>query len=135
MSPGLLFAVGAAATILCVIEPIFVQLLFLFFSLVFPKLPIFQIEGYLVPIRTEDFFLAFAFFVLFLRFLIYREKAAPNPLFKWMLLYCAATFVSFVFGSFILHCAYCSGRENRLSLLDAWPRILRDIVPVPLGDK
>ncbi len=94
---------GAAATILCVIEPIFVQLLFLFFSLVFPKLPILQIEGYLVPIRTEDFFLAFAFFVLFLRFLIYREKAAPNPLFKWMLLYCAATFVSFVFGSFILH--------------------------------
>lgn len=102
-SPLFLFVAIAAIAVLCVVEPTIVQLLFLFFSLVFPKLPILQIEGYLVPIRTEDFFLAFAFFVLLLRFVIYREKVAPHPLFKWMFLYCVVTFVSFVFGLFILH--------------------------------
>lgn len=103
MSPALLFLVATVAVIFCVVEPIFVQLLFLFFSLVFPKLPILQIEGYLVPIRTEDFFLAFAFLVLFLRFIIYREKAAPHPLFRWMFFYCVTTFISLIFGLVILH--------------------------------
>ena len=98
-----MFLVVAGITILGVVEPLIVQLLFLFFSVVFPKLPVLQIEGYLVPIRIEDFFLAFTFFVLLLRFLIYREKSFHHPLFKWMLLYSCCTFLSFIFGLLILH--------------------------------
>lgn len=99
-----LWLLGAAILITVgVISPTFIMVLFLSVVVLFPKLPLIQIADYLVPIRIEDFLLAFALFSLLLRLIIRGEKPVPNPLFKWMLLYALTTSVSFLFGWLFLH--------------------------------
>ena len=76
---------------------------FLFFVLLFPKLPLIQIQGYLVPIRIEDILLVSALVALLIRRYVIRKERIFNPLRKWMALYLVASAVSLVFGLVILH--------------------------------
>lgn len=85
-----------------VLYPLLLVAMFLFFDLLFPKLPLIPIQGYMVPIRIEDVFLGCALVCLLLRYLIFREQPAPNPLRRWMVIFCAATGISFLFGLFVL---------------------------------
>jgi hypothetical protein len=76
---------------------------FLFFVLLFPKLPLIQIQGYLVPIRIEDILLVSALVALLIRRYFIRNERVLNPLRKWMALYLATSAVSLVFGLVVLH--------------------------------
>ena len=76
---------------------------FLFFVLLFPKLPLIQIQGYLVPIRIEDILLVSALVALLIRRYFIRNERIFNPLRKWMALYLVTSAVSLVFGLVILH--------------------------------
>jgi hypothetical protein len=98
-----LFVAGIAfVPIVGIVNPGILLALFLFFDLLLPKLPLIPIHGYLVPIRIEDVFLACALLCLLVRYLIYREKPASNPLGKWMVVFCIVTGLSLLFGLFIL---------------------------------
>src|SRR6266852_140341 len=76
--------------------PPVVLALFLFSNLLIPKIPLIQIEGYMVPIRIEDVLLAFALLSLLLRRLVFKEKPAPNLLLGWMLAFCVVSCISFL---------------------------------------
>jgi hypothetical protein len=82
--------------------PPIVLVLFLFANLLIPKLPLIPIGNYMVPIRIEDVFLACAFLSLLLRYLVNQERPSRNPLQKWMVAYAVVTFLSFLFGLYIL---------------------------------
>jgi hypothetical protein len=82
--------------------PPIVLALFLFSNLLVPKLPLIPIKGYMVPIRIEDVFLVCALVSLLLRRLFFKEKSAPNLLRGWMVAFCVASCLSFLFGFFIL---------------------------------
>lgn len=103
-------SLGVFLVILCVcfvpligaLYPPVVLALFLFSNLLVPKLPLIPIQGYMVPIRIEDVFLACALACLLLRRLIFKEKPAPNLLRGWMAVFCVVTGFSLLFGLFIL---------------------------------
>src|SRR6266550_2718716 len=100
-----LFLLILCATIVPLVGALYppiVLALFLFFNLLFPKLPLIEIKDYLVPIRIEDVLLAGGLFAVLLRYLIYREKPARNPLKRWMVVFSVVTGLSFLFGLFIL---------------------------------
>jgi O-antigen ligase/polysaccharide polymerase Wzy-like membrane protein len=82
--------------------PPVVLVFFLFANLLVPKLPLIPIKGYMVPIRIEDVLLACALACLLLRYLIFKEKPAPNLLQRWMVVFCSVTGLSLLFGLFIL---------------------------------
>ena len=99
------FLVGLAFAFLPLIGvffPAIVVALFLFLNLLIPKVPLIEIQGYIVPIRIEDVFLACALICLLLRYVIFREKPAPNPLSKWMAIFSVLTCLSFLFGLVVL---------------------------------
>jgi hypothetical protein len=93
----------ALLPIVGVLNPAMIVATFLFLNLLIPKVPLIEIPGYLVPIRIEDVFLACALLCLLLRYIIFREKPAPNPLIGWMVLFSVLTGLSFLFGLFVLH--------------------------------
>ena len=103
-SSGVLLLILCAAIVplVGVFYPPIVLALFLFFNLLFPKLPLIEIKDYLVPIRIEDVLLAAGLFAVLLRYLIYRQKPARNPLRRWMVVFSVVTGLSFLFGLFIL---------------------------------
>ena len=82
--------------------PTVVLAAFLLSNLLVPKIPLIQIQGYIVPIRIEDLFLACALLSLLLRYIIYRERPVGNPLLKWMVIFSVVTSLSYLFGLFIL---------------------------------
>ena len=92
----------AALPLIAISYPLTLAVTFLFLNLLLPKVPLIQIRGYLVPIRIEDVFLGCALICLCLRYLIFRERPAPNPFLRWMLVFCATTGISFLFGLFVL---------------------------------
>ena len=99
------FLIGLAFAFLPLIGvffPTIVVALFLFLNLLIPKVPLIEIRGYIVPIRIEDVFLACALICLLLRYVIFREKPAPNPLSKWMAIFSVLTCLSFLFGLVVL---------------------------------
>ena len=125
------FLVGLAFAFLPLIGvffPAIVVALFLFLNLLIPKVPLIEIQGYIVPIRIEDVFLACALICLLLRYVIFREKPAPNPLSKWMAIFSVLTCLSFFvrarrFGNG----ARCKGG---LPVLAEGARILRCVLPL-----
>src|SRR5207245_5519837 len=76
-SGGFLYVLGFALVLLLgAVYPTVVLAVFLFCNLLVPKIPLIEIQGYIVPIRIEDVFLACALLSLLLRYLIYREGPA-----------------------------------------------------------
>ena len=98
----LLVVCAAVVPLVGTFYPPIVLMLFLFSNLLIPKLPLVQIDNYIVPIRIEDILLVCALLSLLLRYLIYQEKPAHNPLRRWMVAYSVITCLSFLFGLFIL---------------------------------
>lgn len=83
--------------------PSFALGVFMFFVLLFPKLPLIQIQGYMVPIRIEDVLLVAILLALLIRHYFNRNQRVLNPLQKWMVIYLVTTAVSLAFGLLILH--------------------------------
>lgn len=71
---------------------------FLACILLLPKLPVIQIEDYLIPIRTEDFLLALLLAIVLVTAVLLRRKPYNNPLTRRMVLYSAVTFCSLLYG-------------------------------------
>jgi len=85
-----LFVYVAAATVLLALAfryPISLLIIFTLLVPLIPKLPLIPIGGYMVPIRTEDVFLAFALGVITLRSLWDHHFRLPNPLTRGMLIF------------------------------------------------
>src|SRR5437667_1750424 len=102
-SSGFLYVLGFALMLLLgALYPTVVLAAFLLSNLLVPKIPLIQIQGYIVPIRIEDLFLACALLSLLLRYIIYRERPVGNPLLKWMVIFSVVTSLSYLFGLFIL---------------------------------
>jgi hypothetical protein len=102
-SSGFLYVLGFVLVLLFgALYPTVVLAVFLFCNLLIPKIPLIEIQGYIVPIRIEDVFLVCALLSLLLRYLIYRERPAGNPLLKWMVIFSVVTGLSYLFGLFIL---------------------------------
>jgi hypothetical protein len=67
----------------------------------YPKLPLFDlIEGYIVRVRLEDFFIAFSLLIYFIQ--VFRKKITVNtPLTKIIFAYIVVGFLSTISGIFI----------------------------------
>ncbi len=96
-----LFAIAVVAV--GVVFPSIGLAVFMFFVLLFPKLPVIQIQGYMVPIRMEDILLVAVLVALLVRRYFNRSQGVVNPLQRWMVIYLVTTAVSLGFGLLILH--------------------------------
>lgn len=76
---------------------------FMFFVLLFPKLPLIQIQGYMVPIRIEDVLLGAVLLGLLIRHYFSHSRRVVNPLQKSMAFYLVTSALSLAFGLLILN--------------------------------
>jgi hypothetical protein len=94
---------AVAVVVAAAFFPSFGLAVFMFFVLLFPKLPLIQIQGYMVPIRIEDVLLVAVLLALLIRHYFNHNQRLVNPLQKPMVIYLVTTAVSLVFGLLILH--------------------------------
>jgi hypothetical protein len=91
-----------AATILVVGSalryPIVLVIIFALMVPLIPKLPMVPIPGYFVPIRFEDFFLAFALAVILIRLIWARTTMPRHPLAMWMFIFFIVQGLSLAFA-------------------------------------
>jgi hypothetical protein len=102
LAESVMIAAIAAIVVLSIVYPIALAVIFISLVTLMPKLPLIPIRGYMVPVRIEDIFLAFALAVVVFRALISHAKVARHVLAGPMLAFFAAEGWSLVFALALL---------------------------------